>query len=212
AHEVRSPLFAISTAAEVLEKDASEAERPYSALILEQVERLRNLTVDLLELGRPNTAWLMSDADVYDLIQKAKQDLEVSSPNAAGKLLRRRNGDGMIHGNPEKIAQVFFNILQNAVQHSPQIQNAVEVGVTESNNEVIVSVKDCGAGISPENMPHLFEPFFTTRKGGVGLGLIIAKQIVEAHKGNIRAYNNSPAPGCTFEISFPRINGTTGTA
>ena len=209
AHEVRSPLFAISTATQVLEKGATESDKEYANLILMQVERLKKLTVELMELSHSDKEWLMSDYDIGKLITNAKKDLEFSNPGSE-RMLRVSNGTAniLIHGNSEKLHQVFSNILQNAVQHSPSVEGAIEVAVTPSDKDVTIRVKDCGTGIATENMNHIFEPFFTTRPNGTGLGLLIAKQIIEAHHGNIRAYNNVEGPGCTFEIVLPRSEGS----
>lgn len=204
AHEIRSPLFAISAAAQVLEKKAPE-EKDYSTLILDQVERLKNLTIDLLELSRPTNAWLMSNYDVRELILKAKKELESSFPEAAGKIsILDGKAAITLWGSQEKLVQLFLNVMENAIQHSPAESRCVQVEAAESPSEVLITVCDRGPGIPTENMSHLFEPFFTTRKGGIGLGLIIAKQIVDVHEGRIRAYNNNPGPGCTFEMVFPR--------
>lgn len=202
AHEIRSPLFAICTAAQVLEKRAPQ-EAQYASLILKQVERLKNLTTDLLDLGRPATAWLMTDHDVCELILTAKQHLEVSSSAAVGRIALQEVRGVLVHGNPDKLIQVFHNIMENATQHSPD-GSRVNVAITESAKQIIVGVRDSGPGILPANLEQVFEPFFTTRAGGVGLGLMIAKQIMDAHRGNIRVRNNEPGPGCTFELVFPR--------
>jgi two-component system nitrogen regulation sensor histidine kinase NtrY len=71
-------------------------------------------------------------------------------------------------------------------------------------SEVCIAVRDRGRGIPPENFLQLFEPFFSTRRGGTGLGLCIVRHIVEAHGGHIVAQNNDPPPGVTFEVYLPR--------
>jgi signal transduction histidine kinase len=75
---------------------------------------------------------------------------------------------------------------------------------TKGNN-IHIQVIDQGTGITPENLPHVFEPFYSTRKKGTGLGLSIVKHIIEAHGGAITILNNDPPPGCTVEVTLPYI-------
>ncbi|MFH0920275.1 MAG: HAMP domain-containing sensor histidine kinase [Fibrobacterota bacterium] len=108
-----------------------------------------------------------------------------------------------VHADSGKLQQVFFNILQNACQHSPENS---EVGIllkVTRDNKIIVKISDAGSGIQPQNLEHVFEPFYTTRKGGTGLGMSIVRHIVEMHSGTIALYNNTPSPGLTVEVSLP---------
>jgi signal transduction histidine kinase len=114
-------------------------------------------------------------------------------------------GDGTIFvtADSQKLQQVFINLLENAAQHDPEggpIQIVIhkpEAGICS------VEVADRGSGIEESILPRIFEPFFSTRRGGVGLGMSIVKHIVEAHEGTVRVENNVPLPGCTIKITFP---------
>jgi signal transduction histidine kinase len=99
--------------------------------------------------------------------------------------------------------QVFFNLLQNALHHSSKPDEQISVQAEYSNGGVLTLVRDHGPGIPVEHHERVFEPFVTMRKGGIGLGLHIAKRIVENHSGTIRVTNNNPGPGCCFEIFLP---------
>jgi signal transduction histidine kinase len=102
-----------------------------------------------------------------------------------------------------RLQQVLLNLLENAAQHSPE---GSEIQIIVSNPKGItvrIHIVDQGTGLSAENFQKVFEPFFTTRKRGNGLGLSLAKNTILAHGGKIGVKNNDPSPGCTIEISLP---------
>jgi signal transduction histidine kinase len=91
----------------------------------------------------------------------------------------------------------------NAAQHSPEGSDIRLALVGPEEGFLRVLVTDRGTGIRPDALPRAFDPFFTTRKGGVGLGLSVAKRIVEGHGGSVAIRNNEPGPGCTVEVRLP---------
>ncbi|PWT91165.1 MAG: hypothetical protein C5B54_05870, partial [Acidobacteria bacterium] len=205
AHEVRSPLFAISTSTQTLAKKIKEMPEfnPYIDMILSQVKRLSNLMMDLLEVKRPAQALLKTPQNIFDLLESTKSNLVAANPHAEeAVLLPDQTENILVTVNREKIIQAFFNLLQNAIQHSPSSARAVQVIVVPNGSEVTIKITDTGSGIPPEHLSHVFQPFFTLRKDGIGLGLSIAKTILDAHGGKVRVYNNEPPPGCTFEITL----------
>ena len=94
------------------------------------------------------------------------------------------------------------NLLQNAVQITPDEEKVV-VDISQSRNDLVISVLDRGEGIAMENKEQIFEPFFTTRSGGMGLGLPVARRIVEMHGGSIEVANRSSG-GAVFRIRLPK--------
>jgi two-component system NtrC family sensor kinase len=109
-------------------------------------------------------------------------------------------------GDPAQLEQVFLNLCLNAAQAMPE-GGTLEVGAS-SNGEgaVLVTVKDTGVGIAPEDLERVFEPFFTTREGGSGLGLPITRQIVLAHGGELWL-ESEPGRGTTAHVRLPRAKG-----
>jgi signal transduction histidine kinase len=102
-----------------------------------------------------------------------------------------------------RLQQVFLNLLDNAAQHSPE-GSEIQVVICEPEGRVCrTQVIDRGSGIPPEILSRIFEPFFSTRRGGTGLGMSIVKHIVEVHGGTITIVNNDPPPGCTVEVRLP---------
>jgi two-component system sporulation sensor kinase A len=203
AHEVRSPLFVISTSAETLFKKVGDM--PEVQVILDQVERLSKLMKDLLTL-KPVTLPEKHPQDFHEIIKATVRHLEAAHAGCSNRIQILVTAESpKILGDRDQLIQVFYNLLQNALQHSSHHEDLISVQAEYSNGGVLSYVRDHGSGIPIEFHQRVFEPFVTMRKGGVGLGLHIAKRIVENHSGTIRVTNNNPT-GCCFEIFLP---GTT---
>src|SRR5204863_2474559 len=110
---------------------------------------------------------------------------------------------------PAEMEQLFLNLLLNAYDATPS-GGAVSVALVAVNNQIVVTVSDSGAGISPESLEKIFEPFFTTKPRGSGLGLAISAGIVQTHRGRLRAMNN-PGGGATFSVEIPAVTSTSVT-
>ena len=110
-------------------------------------------------------------------------------------------------GDPMRLAELFFNLLENATQHTPP-DGVVEVRVGSEGANITVAVRDTGAGIPPEHLPHIFERFYrvdtarSREEGGAGLGLAIARWIAELHGGGIQA-ESEPGRGTTMTVTLP---------
>ena len=207
AHEVRNPLFGISSIIDAFEtrfSDRTEYLR-YTSVLRDEIGRLTILMEELLEYGKPfrGDLYLVSMEEMIARSVKAcmpssdvgkvslKTDVEESLPKV--KIDRRR------------LSKVFVNLIENAIQHSPQKSTVtIEVRkITDGNNEwVQCAIKDSGAGILQEDLPKIFEPFFSKRRGGTGLGLAIAHRIMQEHGGKLIAGNN-PEGGACMIARFP---------
>jgi PAS domain S-box-containing protein len=206
AHEVRNPLFGITASLDALEDEIGS--RPeyarYAPLLRAQVARLTQLMSDLLDYGKPPIPKI-APATPAELTRRALR---------ACRRLAREQGvalaDDVAAGLPEipldagRIEQVFENLLTNAVQHSPK-GGVVRLGARLAPGPppaIEFRVEDDGPGITAADLPRLFEPFFSRRKGGTGLGLPIIQRIVEAHGGQVVAANREPR-GAVFTVSLP---------
>ena len=112
-----------------------------------------------------------------------------------------------ILADAKKLQQVFINLLDNAVQHSPEGSPVRIEVLPPAGGKIEVRVTDRGAGLPADILPRVFDTFFTTRRGGTGLGLSIVKHIIEKHGGTISLANNEPQPGCTVSIVLPALEG-----
>jgi PAS domain S-box-containing protein len=208
AHEVRNPLFAISTIIAALERKL--ADRPefgeYVRHIQDQTRRLNALMNDLLLLGRPVEGSVFVPVGLGEVL---RQSLDLAGRSAFGEcpcVLEPSLEPLMVMGTAEKLVQAFLNLIQNALSFTP-IGGRALVRAWREAEQAVVTVRDEGPGISAGLLPHLFQPFQTERKGGTGLGLAIVRHIVAAHGGTVEAVNNDPPPGATFTVRLPVLGG-----
>ncbi len=196
AHEIRNPLASLKGNAQLLaerlppdSREKSKADR-----VVTEATRLESLTGDLLEFARsgPIARTAVSPAAI------ALAAAEEVSPE--GILVDTRAAPGEWHLDTARLRHALLNILQNAVQASPD--RAPQLTVRRAGGDLIFEVRDFGGGIPAGAESQLFEPFFTTRTNGTGLGLAVARRAAEGHGGSIRAFNH-PDGGAVFEIRIP---------
>lgn len=214
AHEVRNPLNAILTITEALfrEKEIEDNPEymPFIHHIRTQVNRLALLMNDLLDLGRTIPSANLQPITLYNLCSETL-DLWKStgmSKNRHG-LLSSDNDDILIQVSADavKLQQVFFNLLENAGQHAPDgteiWMRLAHSGHDLQNGMAVVQIIDQGNGIPEDKITQVFDPFYTDRKGGTGLGLALVRHFTENMGGAVHIGNNSPPPGCTVEVRIP---------
>lgn len=207
AHEVRNPLFAISAILDTFEtrfSDRTEYQR-YTSVLRNEIERLTVLMEELLEYGKPFRGDVYP-ASVEEMISRSIRAC-LPAAEAAGVTLVNNVSQGLprIMVDRRRLSRVFINLIGNAIEHSPS-EGRVTVEAytaTEGNQEWIeCAVKDLGPGIKDEDLPMIFEPFFSKRRGGTGLGLAIAQKTMEEHGGKLLAGNN-PEGGACMIARFP---------
>jgi len=209
AHEVRNPLFGISSVLDAMEArfGAREGSEQHIAVLRSQVVRLNGLMQDLLEYGKPATAEL-APAPIEGVVREAVQACAGLAEQRGVRMANHVDlGLAPIMMERTRLTQVFENLLENAIYHSPR-GGVVTVGgryVTEDDRRWLeCAVEDSGSGIATEDLERIFEPFFTRRRGGTGLGLSIVQRIVEEHGGRITA-GNKPEGGTVMAVSFPVV-------
>jgi PAS domain S-box-containing protein len=207
AHEVRNPLFGISSILDAFEtrfSDRTEYLR-YTNVLRDEIGRLTILMEELLEYGKPfrGELYLVSMEEmVARSVRACMPAADVAHVNLESKV---EDSLPKIRIDRRRLSKVFVNLIENAIQHSPQ-QSTVTVEahrINDGNHEwVQCAIRDSGAGILPEDMPKIFEPFFSKRRGGTGLGLAIAQRIMQEHGGKLIAGNN-PEGGACMIARFP---------
>lgn len=204
AHEIRTPLGIIRGTIELMRERAAAAlgARDHQALadVLGEVERLRQLTEDLLDLAAERPL-AQAPIDVGAVLAEAVQAWRGAHPAAAVRL--EVSGLPRVKGDPGRLRQVLVNLLDNAAQAGA---GTIEVRAAALAGEVLVAVRDDGPGIPSQIRERLFEPFVTGRAGGTGLGLAICRRLVERHGGTL-AVVASGAGGATFEVRLPALSG-----
>ncbi len=217
SHEFRTPLTAIMGYGEMLrefEPDPATT-REYAGEIARSADRLSRLTGDLLELERMRTDRFrieQAPVDLADLLREVVTALRPSSPNHDLRLEVDANLPP-VSGDADRLVQVFTNLVSNAVKYSPD-GGAVVVAARAEAGHVVASVRDEGLGIPPEDLERVFEAYIRLDTGGkrgirgTGLGLPIARQLVELHGGAIWA-DSTPGVGSTFVVRLP-VDEATG--
>jgi len=208
AHEVRNPLNAILVVSEALFKDLSHNPeyQHYLDHIRTQVNRLAALMKDLLELGKPaqpESFTVESLGMIFGAIEKLWDDMDKRKNSPLSLFLLPEVENLSIKTDQIRLQQIFINLLDNASQNSPQGQ-PIEIRVHElASQSCKIRIVDRGKGIPEGFLPRVFDPFFTTRKGGTGLGLSLVKGFMESIGGKVAIWNNDPPPGCTVELILP---------
>jgi two-component system, NtrC family, sensor histidine kinase HydH len=202
SHEVRTPLGIMRSSADVLKREPtlSEDGREVLGFIISETERLNKLVTSLIDSARPRLPSktpleLQSHLQhVCDMLQKQAQDKHIQLSLDAPEPVT-------IAADQDQMTQVLVNLIINAIQILPE-HGQVAISLSHDPLYAYLSVADNGPGVPPAQQAHLFEAFFTQRAGGVGLGLAVVKQIVEAHGGTI-TYSTSPWQGAQFNLAFP---------
>jgi len=202
SHEVRTPLGILRSSAQLLlrEPKLSEEGREVCGFIITETERLNRLVSTLIDSARPR-APEFSPVDITELarhtvamltMQAQKKDISLSCDSSA---------PAIASCDAEQITQVLLNLLLNAIQVLPEGGHIV-MSVQNITDYVLLTVADDGPGVPEDQRKQIFDPFFTQRAGGIGLGLAVVRQIVLAHHGEISVHE-SPMHGAEFRLKLP---------
>jgi signal transduction histidine kinase len=212
AHEIRNPLAVIKGSAEMLNQKLAGSQPLIAELagyISSEVNRLNALVVRFLDFARPSKLELHPE-NIAEIVDRALESASASFPNANVKIEKQyAQGVPEIPVDRQLCEQVFVNLITNAFQamreRSAQPQTMrLSIAPDSSKGEagVSVTVEDSGPGVPPELREQIFNPFFTSKKDGVGLGLSIVAKIVDDHRGAIHL-ENSPVGGACFRVFLP---------
>ena len=175
---------------------------------LNQQLRLINDLLDLTSLAAGKLRIVPEYLDLCELVRLSVEAWRAPAATAKIEVVTSLDGPVPIYGDPERLSQVFSNLMANAIKFTPQ-GGRVNVNVGVHGSEACMVVKDTGRGIEADFLPHVFERFrqaetTTTRSvGGVGLGLAIVRSLVELHDGEVRAQSDGPGMGACFTITLP---------
>jgi len=202
AHELRNPLGTIRASAEMLSQRVSaenEVAREVAGFIATEVDRTNSLVTRFLQFARP----LELRPEKADLSQMLDRAIAIAEREVDGVAIYRNYAPEIrpFAFDAELMEHVFYNLIVNAAQASPK-GGAVTVKSRSNGDMAEVAVIDRGSGITPETMKNIFNPFFTTKASGVGLGLAIVAKIVDQHGGKI-AVESRPGEGSIFCVSLP---------
>jgi len=202
AHELRNPLATMRSSAEMLARRVApenEIAREMAANITEEVDRTGSLITRFLDFARPRSLQ-MERGDVHAMLDRSIDRFQKSGPHVS--VFKNYSPDvPPLRFDGAMMEQVVLNLLSNAEQASP-VGGVVTVKTQRAKDGVWISVIDRGTGIEAKNLESIFNPFFTTKAEGVGLGLAVVSKIVEEHGGEI-SVDSTPGEGSVFLIRLP---------
>jgi len=208
AHEIRNPITAAKSLVQQMGEDPSAAENVnYAQVALQELERVERSIAHLLKFAREEELKLASTR-LDEIASSALATLRDRMRDLGVKLETDYTGAGALVADAEQLRRVVINLASNALDamrdaKTPAPRLHVAVGENLAGTEAWLRIRDNGPGIPAEHLPRLFDPFFTAKDGGTGLGLALAKKIVDAHGGGIDV-GPSPGSGAEFVVTLPK--------
>jgi PAS domain S-box-containing protein len=216
SHELRTPLNAILGWAQLIgmEQESLQNDRLREGVdvIERNVRSQLRLIEDLLDVSRIVTGKLRLEFRLVDFREVIPQAVEPLLPSAEAKDIRIEqfldSGCGLVNGDRERLQQVIWNLLSNAIRFSYP-HSKIQIALRQADSQVELAVTDSGKGIAPDLLPRLFDPFVQGETGtarsfaGLGLGLAIVRHLIELHGGKAEAYSDGVGRGATFKVSLP---------
>jgi PAS domain S-box-containing protein len=216
SHELRNPLAPLANAIEFIRIAAPDNPRLQSPIRImqRQLDALRRLVDDLLDVTRIGAGKLQLDRTLIDLREVIEQAVEMTRPLIEQRKqtleVLAQSTAVMVEGDPSRLRQVFVNLITNAAKYTPE-GGRVWVKLAVEGAEAAVRVEDDGAGISPEVLPHIFELFTQAEsalphsQGGLGIGLSLVKNLVTLHGGSVQARSDGDGKGSVFTVRLPVV-------
>ncbi len=216
SHELRTPLNSILGWIQLLRSNSDTVNTEKGLEVIERNARVQSEIIsDILFVSRIITGKLTLNLRPINLIPVIEESIEVMLPSIQAKNIHLHvffdHKIGLIKGDQERLKQVFWNILSNAVKFTPP-GGKIEVSGFVNGDEIEIEISDSGAGIDPEFLPYIFERFrqadssYTRKVGGLGLGLAIVRHLAELHGGSVSAKSQGLGYGSAFTIKLPTLS------
>ena len=204
AHEIKNGMVAIKTFVDLLLEKNQDAE--LGEIVRHELERINAIATHMLRMAAPASANFKT-VRIHEVLDHS---LRLLQPQISGKLIAviksYRAEPDAVHGDDAQLQQTFMNLFLNALEAmgpSGTLNVSTEMANGDNGGRWLkIKIQDTGGGIAPENLTHLFETFFTTKKNGTGLGLAICQRIATEHRGTIEVHSHA-GEGSTFGISLP---------
>jgi signal transduction histidine kinase len=213
AHELRTPVTTISAYVDAIEEGVQELTPETVEVLRAQASRLTRLATDLAAVTQAESGALalhLQTLQAAELVEASASAARARADDADVELvIRTDGGQPDVRVDPDRLAQVLGNLLDNALRHTPA-GGVVGISSVATPTGVRLTVADTGEGIAAEHLPHVFERFYrvdTARdrsSGGSGIGLAIVRALVEAHGGTVSVHSDGPGHGTRFDVEIPR--------
>ncbi len=216
AHELRKPLAPIRTAASLLNRTDTDKETlaRAQAMIERQVEHMSRLVEDLLDTSRARTGKMRLvgvKADIRSIVEAAADACRPAFEQRLQRFTLQHHPSALqVHGDPVRLTQVLSNLLDNASKFTPE-NGEIGLSVAVADGRVVITVSDSGIGIAANELADVFEPFFQNARavrfqaGGLGIGLSLVRELVEAHGGSVFARSAGSGKGSQFFVTLPLL-------
>ncbi|MFE8699460.1 PAS domain S-box protein [Cytobacillus sp. FJAT-54145] len=202
AHEIRNPLTSMKGYAEfLLEDEMDDQRREFIEIILDEIGRVNHIVEDFMVLAKPKAVDL-KEKNIIPIIKTVLNLLEFEARKKNVRMCFEANEEIIqIECDEDRLKQVFLNFVKNGIEAMPD-GGEIRVRTMVSDGQVQISIQDTGVGIPPDKLKKIGEPFYTTKKNGNGLGLMVSFKIIESHSGKV--YIESELnKGTTFNIVLP---------
>lgn len=205
AHEVRNPLSTIQMSVEQIdESHIKEDDKPLLEIISRNSKRINTLITHLLESSRPDE-FRLEAVDIRRVLEESVQTAKDRAGLQGIQMVIELPPDScLVAANAERLKLAFMNILVNAIEAVEPGNGKINVTLHKAEQHFIIDLADNGCGIPKENIANLFEPYFTSKKSGIGLGLAATLNIIKAHSGEIEV-TSDPSHGTCFRMTLPGI-------
>ena len=201
AHEIRNPLAGIKGFAQLIETaETVDKARLYANRIVTQSIRMESLVNDLLSFAREDRGERQA-VDLAVLLQECLAMIRIEADSAGVAVTYSTHPALKITADSDRIIQLLLNLLKNGLQAMPD-GGDLRIELEKVKSLAIIRVRDSGIGISPENLPHIFEPFWTSKARGTGIGLALCRKVAQEHGGRLTV-ESSLGSGTTFTLQLP---------
>src|SRR5438093_1141652 len=204
AHEIRNPIAAAKSLVQQMGEDPTSVENvEYAKVALEELERVEHRVSHLLKYAKEED-YSFALVNLANVVDSALTQLRAKLDSAKVAVSRNYIAGPTVKADAEKLRQVFANVVDNAIDALATIPEGrrIDLFLENGNGRATVRVRDNGCGIAPEKVERIFNPFFTTKPQGTGLGMAISKKIVEAHQGGIEV-TSDVGRGTEFTVTLP---------
>ncbi len=204
AHEIRNPLTSIIGFSQIIKERTDDTViKNYIEIMLTELNRINQIVNEFMFISKPAEAMTMTETNINALIMDVIKFMEPQSNLRSIKINPYLEEEIVSVCDPNQIKQVLINLIQNALEATIDSNKSIEICLYSDHPDTFtIAVKDKGYGISKERQGRLFEPFYTTKEKGTGLGLLISRRIIEVHKGTIN-FQSDLAKGTVMKVKLP---------
>ena len=205
AHEIRNPIAAAKSLVQQMGEDPTSVENvEYAKVALDELDRVERRISHLLRFAKEEE-YRFDHVNLAGVVDSALTQMRAKLDVAKVTVARNYITGPIVNADPEKLRQVFANVLDNAIDALQAVaeERRIDLFIENGGRDATVRLRDNGCGIPSEKIDRIFNPFFTTKEKGTGLGMAISKKIIEAHEGSIDVVSE-PGRGTEFAVRLPR--------